>query len=104
MAALQAEAYKKGRARLFDCIRPTLLGREASPCYDEIASDLGMSESNIKVAVHWYRSRYRVLLREEIARALDDPAEINEEITTLIAALVARTRDRSDGSLAVRDR
>ncbi len=37
----------------------------------------------------WYRGRYRVLPRDEIARTLDDPAEINEEITTLIAALVA---------------
>jgi RNA polymerase sigma factor (sigma-70 family) len=88
MATLRAEAYQKGKARLFDRIRPTLLGREASPCYAEIASDLGMSESSIKVAVHRYRSRYRLLLRDEIARTLDDPAEIDEEITTLIAALV----------------
>ena len=57
MTTLQAEAYRKGKARLFDRIRPTLLGREASPCYAEIASDLGMSDSNIKVAVHRYRSR-----------------------------------------------
>jgi hypothetical protein len=41
------------------------------------------------VAVHRYRKRYRLLLRAEIARTLDDPAEIEEEITTLIAALAA---------------
>jgi DNA-directed RNA polymerase specialized sigma24 family protein len=89
MSTLQAEAYRKGKNRLFDRIMPTLLGTEACPCYAEIAADLGVSESNIKVAVHRYRSRYRLLLRDEIARTLDDPDEIDEEITTLIAALVA---------------
>jgi DNA-directed RNA polymerase specialized sigma24 family protein len=88
MITLEAEACSKGKARLFDRIRPTLLGREAAPRYAEIAADLGVSESTIKVAVHRYRNRYRVLLRDEIGRTLDDPAEINEELTTLIAALV----------------
>jgi DNA-directed RNA polymerase specialized sigma24 family protein len=89
MATLQAEAHRKGNARLFERIRPVLLGREASPSYAEIAADLGVSESRIKLAAHRYRARYRLLLREEIARTLDDPAEIEEEITTLIAALTA---------------
>ena len=89
MAKLQAEAQRKGNARLFERIRPVLLGREASPSYAEIAADLGVSESRIKLAVHRYRRRYRLLLRDEIARTLDDPAEIEEEITTLIAALTA---------------
>jgi DNA-directed RNA polymerase specialized sigma24 family protein len=87
MTTLQAEAHWKGNARLFERIRPVLLGREASPAYAVIAADLGVSESRIKLAVHRYRGRYRLLLREEIARTLDDPAEIEEEITTLIAAL-----------------
>jgi DNA-directed RNA polymerase specialized sigma24 family protein len=89
MAKLQAEVYSRGKNRLFDRIRPTLLGREPCPAYAAIAADLGISESQIKLAVHRYRKRYRVLLREEIARTLDDPAEIEDEITTLIAAVVA---------------
>ncbi len=89
MATLHAEADAKGKSRLFDRIRPVLLGMEASPRYAEIGADLGVSESNIKVAVHRYRNRYRLLLRDEIARTVDDPAEIEPEITTLIAALTA---------------
>ena len=73
----------------FERIRPVLLGREASPSYAAIAADLGVSESRIKVAVHRYCARFRLLLRAEIARTLDDPAEIEDEITTLIAALTA---------------
>jgi DNA-directed RNA polymerase specialized sigma24 family protein len=88
MATLREESNRKGKGRLFDRIRPALLGSEASPCYAEIAADLGLSESTIKVAVHRFRNRYRLLLREEIGRTLDDPAEIDEEITTLIAALL----------------
>ena len=55
--------------------------------YAEIATKLGTTEAVVKVAVHRYRSRFRVLLRQEIARTVDDPAEIEEEITTLIQAL-----------------
>jgi hypothetical protein len=32
-------------------------------------------------------NRYRVLVRDEIARTVDDPEEVDHEITTLIEAL-----------------
>jgi RNA polymerase sigma factor (sigma-70 family) len=87
MTRLQSEAHTKGKVRLFDQIRSTLLGREPSRSYAEIAAALGVSESHVKVAVHRYRNRYRVLLRDEIARTVDDPREVEQEITTLIEAL-----------------
>jgi RNA polymerase sigma-70 factor (ECF subfamily) len=46
-----------------------------------------VTEANIKLAIHRYRNRYRVLLRDEIARTVDDPEEVDHEITTLIEAL-----------------
>jgi hypothetical protein len=58
-----------------------------NPFRKMIAAALGVSESHVKVAVHRYRNRYRVLLRDEIARTVDDPAEVEQEITTLIEAL-----------------
>lgn len=88
LATLEKESRQKGNSRFFERIRPVLLGRDASLSYASIAAELGFSESRIKVAVHRYRNRYRLLLREEIARTLDDPAQVEEEITTLIAALL----------------
>jgi RNA polymerase sigma-70 factor (ECF subfamily) len=87
MAQLQSQAAAKGKSRLFDQLRPLLLGRESAPSYAQISSSLGVSESSVKVAVHRYRERYKALLRAEIARTVDDPAEIEEEITTLLEAL-----------------
>jgi RNA polymerase sigma-70 factor (ECF subfamily) len=86
MARLRSEASLKGKAALFDQIRPALLGREAAS-YARISANLRVAETTVKVAVHRYRARYGELLRQEIARIVDDPAEIEEEITTLIQAL-----------------
>jgi DNA-directed RNA polymerase specialized sigma24 family protein len=87
MAKLQSEASLKGKTHVFEQVRPVILGREAVPSYAQISAKLGMSETAVKVTVHRYRTRYRVLLRDEIARTVDDPAEIEQEITTLIQAL-----------------
>ena len=87
MARLEAEASSKSKSTLFELVRPAILGTEDHTSYARIAARLGTSEAVVKVAVHRYRSRFRVLLREEIARTVDDPADIEEEITTLIQAL-----------------
>jgi RNA polymerase sigma-70 factor (ECF subfamily) len=84
---LQSEADAKGKSRLFDQIKPALLGSGLTVRYTQISAELGIPESTVKVAVHRYRTRYRELLREEIARTVDDPTEVEEEISTLIDAL-----------------
>ena len=39
------------------------------------------------MALHRLRRRYGVLLRREIAATVDDPAEVDDEIRALFAAL-----------------
>lgn len=46
-----------------------------------------MSEGNLKVTVHRLKRRYRELLRQEIARTVEDPAAVDEEMRDLFAAL-----------------
>jgi RNA polymerase sigma-70 factor (ECF subfamily) len=87
MVQLQKEADAKGRSRLFNQIRPALLGSGLALRYAQISSNLGIDEVAVKVAVHRYRARYRLLLRKEVARTVDDPAQIEEEISTLIGVL-----------------
>ena len=48
---------------------------------------LGMDEGAVRVAVHRLRKRYRELLRDEIAQTLVDPAQADEELRSLQAAL-----------------
>ena len=52
-----------------------------------IAARLGMSEGALKMAMLRLRRRYRNLLEAEIAETVRDPAEIDDEIRHLFAAL-----------------
>jgi len=63
----------------------------ASPwlTYAEAAPQLGLTEGAVKVAVHRLRSRYRELLRAEVAKTVATPSEVDEELQHLIAVLTA---------------
>ena len=84
---LQVEQLSAGQGQLFDELKFSLTGLETGSSYAEIALRLGMAEGNLKVIVHRLRRRYRELLREEIARTVDGPKAIDEEIRELFAAL-----------------
>jgi RNA polymerase sigma factor (sigma-70 family) len=55
--------------------------------YREVAEELEMTEAAVKVAVHRLRRRFGTLLREEVARTVEDPAKVDEELRFLFAAL-----------------
>jgi RNA polymerase sigma-70 factor (ECF subfamily) len=70
----------------FDLLQGFLTGEGADVRYKEVAERLSMSEGAVKVAVHRLRQRFGVVLRDEVARTLNDPAEIDDEIRHLFAA------------------
>jgi RNA polymerase sigma-70 factor (ECF subfamily) len=76
-----------GKGVLFEQLQGSLTGEKNLPPYAELAIRLGMTEGAIKVAVHRLRQRYRELLRAEIAQTVASPAEIDDEIRCLFAAL-----------------
>ena len=51
------------------------------------ATTLGISEVAVKVTLHRLRARFRTLLREEVARTLDDGDDVDVEIQNLLARL-----------------
>ena len=53
----------------------------------DIAREFGMTENAVKQAFHRLRQRYRQLLREEVAHTVATPAEVEDELRHLIAAL-----------------
>ena len=55
--------------------------------YAQAAEQLRISPGAVKVAVHRLRRRYRELLREEIARTVEDRADVDDEFQVLLAAL-----------------
>jgi RNA polymerase sigma factor (sigma-70 family) len=75
----------RGQADLFAALRPILGQSGTGVRYQDLAEQLGMSESAVKVAAHRLRKRFRRTLKEEIALTLDDEGEeaVEEEIRYL---------------------
>lgn len=63
-----------------------LADADAAP-YREVAEELGMTEPAVKVAVHRLRQRYGTILREEVARTVEDPARVDDELRYLFSVL-----------------
>jgi RNA polymerase sigma factor (sigma-70 family) len=84
---LQQECEAAGKGELFQQAKGYLMVGEQTIPYTEAARALQMDEGTVRVAVHRLRKRYRELLREEIAQTLDNPADVAEELRSLLAAL-----------------
>jgi DNA-directed RNA polymerase specialized sigma24 family protein len=87
VGAVEAEMAREGKSRQFEALRPALLGDAERAPYARIAADLGISEEAARAAAHRLRRRYRERLREEVARTIDDPAGVDDEIRSLFDAL-----------------
>ena len=84
---LREEYVQAGREKLFEQLKPTLTEASRTVRYAEMAVRLGTSEGAVKVAVHRLRQRYREVLRAEIADTVASPAEVEDELRNLFAAL-----------------
>ena len=60
-------------------------------CHTKLSSALGVPETAVKKQLHNMRQRYRWLLRDEVAHTVENPAEVDDEIRHLCAALAAAT-------------
>jgi RNA polymerase sigma factor (sigma-70 family) len=83
---LRGELEAAGKGHLFDAVKGILLDSEAAS-YQQVADRLGVSVGTIKTVIHRMRNRYRTLLREEVARTVATPAEVEEELRCLRVAL-----------------
>ncbi|MEP6809608.1 MAG: sigma-70 family RNA polymerase sigma factor [Chthoniobacterales bacterium] len=89
MRRLQEECETGGKRRLYDVLSSHLVGERADVSYAQLALTLRIAETAVKKQLHLLRQRYRTLLREEVAHTVSDPADVDEEIRYLCAALAA---------------
>jgi RNA polymerase sigma-70 factor (ECF subfamily) len=87
LAGLEREYADKGKAKQFELLKPALNGSPDANGYAAAAVELGMTVAAVKKAAQRLRERYRDLLRDQIAQTVRDPAEIDEEIRDLFAAV-----------------
>jgi len=84
---LREECEGKGRLRLFEGLRDYLAAEHADISYANLAVSLGIAETVVKKQLHNLRERYRWLLRDEVAHTVANPADVDDEIRHLCAAL-----------------
>jgi DNA-directed RNA polymerase specialized sigma24 family protein len=87
VSRLEAESIASGKPDLVSRLLPTLTGSRSEVSFADIAAQLGMSAGAVKMAASRLRKRYGEILREEIARTVADPADVEGEIRALFAAL-----------------
>ncbi len=84
---MEAEYQEAGKTRQFELFKDVLGGgRERLP-YVEVAAELNMTVENARQAAHRMRKRYRALLREEVARTVVEPSDVDDELASLFDAL-----------------
>ena len=84
-----------GKLDLFEQLKPYLGGDAGAAPYRELAARLGMTEGAVKVAVHRLRRRCGELLREEIARTVAGPEEVEQELRDLFNAVGVSKKEKA---------
>jgi len=91
-----AERYRAGgRQQMFEQLKPFLTG-DGAVSYKASADALGMAENSVRVVVHRMRRQFGQSLRESLAETVDDPADVDRELTFLIEVV---SRPRASSSL-----
>ncbi|MFN7972374.1 MAG: sigma-70 family RNA polymerase sigma factor [Acidobacteriota bacterium] len=75
-----------GRKGSFD-VAVRFFGFTEAPSYADAARDAGMSVVQLKAFLHRTRERFRALVREEVARTVPDPEDVDTEIAQLTHVL-----------------
>lgn len=85
---LKTAYAQRGRAAVCEALLPRLTKSLNKSEADSLATELGLSPSGVKVALHRLRQRFGHTLREVVLETLDDPSETDAEISELLAILV----------------
>lgn len=88
--AVAAEYAEAGKSERYRALEQYLPGGEAHDDYATTAARLGMTEGAVKQEVHRLKKRYGLRLREEIAKTVASPEEVDDEIRVLIDVVCRR--------------
>jgi RNA polymerase sigma-70 factor (ECF subfamily) len=84
---LAAELAAEGRGEQFDQLKGFLIEGAGAVSWADRAAALGMSEGAPKMSVQRLRQRFGRALREQIARTVAGPEEVEDEIRALLQAV-----------------
>ena len=84
---LEADYQQAGKLELFTLLEPHLSQRADMLPRGEIGQRLNLSSAAVAMSIHRMRRRYGELLRQEVAATVDDPADVDDELRTLISIM-----------------
>jgi RNA polymerase sigma-70 factor (ECF subfamily) len=84
---LQADYRNSKRLPIFEVLHPKLTTQLDATAYAELAQQLSTSVSAVKVAMHRLRQRFGSTLREVIQETLDDPRDVDAELSELLRVM-----------------
>lgn len=87
---LRIECEGRGRRHIYDILNPYLTSERGDISYHELSVPLGVPEATVKSVLHEFRRRYRALLREEVAKTVENDVDVDDEIRYLCSSLSAR--------------
>lgn len=95
---LQEECESKGNRRVFEVLRDYLVADRSEISYRHLSVLLGIAELSVKKLIHRFRARYRAFVRDEVAKTVKGPDDIDAEIRYLCSVLGGRPFPSSNGS------
>jgi RNA polymerase sigma-70 factor (ECF subfamily) len=84
---LRQEYQSSGRQAVFEGLSGFLSTEAGVGDYEALAPKVGMSPGSVAVAVHRLRQRYRECIRLELAQTVSSPADLEDEMNYLFAAV-----------------
>ena len=87
LEALRGDYAKTGQGQVFDALQQFLAWNSSGEAYRDVAAELGMKESAVRVAIFRLRRRYGDLLRAQIADTVVSPEEVPAELDYLFSLL-----------------
>lgn len=87
MGRLRDEFAAAGRSTHYEQLKPCLTAARGGIDYGELGAVLGLEPASARSAVHRLRKRFRELFRNEVSSTVADPADVDDEVRAVIAAL-----------------
>ena len=91
LGRLEEEFARRGKRDVFRALKPYLLGDQPQGAYEATAQALALSPGAVRTGVHRLRHEFRLHLRREVAKTVESPDQIDEEMRHLRTALSAQT-------------
>jgi len=91
LVQLEKDFARKGKREVFNILKTFLIDEPSTGAYEQTATKLGQSVGALRTGVHRLRHDFRTQLRREVAKTVDSPDQIDEEMRHLRTVLANQT-------------